>query len=62
MVRLKLSGRELVIDSRPSDAIALATKNQEPHLRREGGVGGLQRAAAKRGGERGGGGERFQRL
>jgi bifunctional DNase/RNase len=30
MVRLKLSGRELVIDSRPSDAIALALRTKSP--------------------------------
>jgi bifunctional DNase/RNase len=30
MVRLRLSGRELVIDSRPSDAIALALRTKSP--------------------------------
>jgi bifunctional DNase/RNase len=30
MVRLKVSGRELVIDSRPSDAIALALRTKSP--------------------------------
>jgi bifunctional DNase/RNase len=30
MVRLKLSGRELMIDSRPSDAIALALRTKSP--------------------------------
>ncbi len=57
-ITLSVGGRELEIDSRPSDAIALAVRSGRPDLRRRGGhLGVRDRVRARRRGVRGRGRE-----
>ena len=60
LITLQVNGREVEIDSRPSDALALAVRTSGAHLRRRGRHRGVGDRVRARGRERGAGRRQVQ--